>query len=471
MKTRKVVGPPPIKYLKKYANGGMLKKYPAGETLAEDTTKVATGTEVKLGKQLGTEAPSTTSKSTTPSYSGSFSSAFAKARKELGANKVFSYNGKLFTTNYAEEAASKPVSQGKGTSTVTKPIPPNSRSLDFVPSDMLMSSKTNTGSITKPAPKKDKVATLKSNPDIQKLKQNNYWPLTNQASKTPTVVEKKPATRPISNVVNKPVTTASTKPEPVRRDTILKANEDDKWIRTIMEFEASKGSKEGKGLPNFGYNNKSTAPKNIDEAVTAYKREYLPRVANLPKGVRERFGDFLYNSGENLWLYMSHVNRLNKGEQGVENRSMYRVNGRPDNKPGERSKYIEKDFAKDISEISKLPVSEQIKLADQARDYYYKNIETVKGKPNPAYDKTWKYRVNMFNNTEEKPAPKLVPSKDKVTTLKSNPKATKQLEDYNTFREQLAETIKTKPNFVSGKVTPDQALDALVEIATFSSLT
>jgi len=36
-------------------------------------------------------------------YGGSFGSAFAKARKDLGAGKIFTWNGKQYTTNYAEE--------------------------------------------------------------------------------------------------------------------------------------------------------------------------------------------------------------------------------------------------------------------------------------------------------------------------------------------------------------------------------
>ena len=40
----------------------------------------------------------------------SFKDAFIKARKELGAGKVFTYNGKLYTTNYAEENSNNIVS-------------------------------------------------------------------------------------------------------------------------------------------------------------------------------------------------------------------------------------------------------------------------------------------------------------------------------------------------------------------------
>ena len=36
-------------------------------------------------------------------YGGSFGSAFAQARKDLGAGKLFSWNGKQYTTNFAEE--------------------------------------------------------------------------------------------------------------------------------------------------------------------------------------------------------------------------------------------------------------------------------------------------------------------------------------------------------------------------------
>ena len=47
----------------------------------------------------------------------SFNDAFIKARKELGAGKVFTYNGKLYTTNYTEENSNNIVSNQNNQST------------------------------------------------------------------------------------------------------------------------------------------------------------------------------------------------------------------------------------------------------------------------------------------------------------------------------------------------------------------
>jgi hypothetical protein len=50
---------------------------------------------------------------------GSFKKAFAAARKELGAGKTFDWNGKSYTTNYAEEEgkSNKPAMSGKSVAT------------------------------------------------------------------------------------------------------------------------------------------------------------------------------------------------------------------------------------------------------------------------------------------------------------------------------------------------------------------
>jgi hypothetical protein len=48
---------------------------------------------------------------------GSFKEAFSTARKELGAGKKFDWNGKSYSTNYAEEEQKKPAMSGKSVAT------------------------------------------------------------------------------------------------------------------------------------------------------------------------------------------------------------------------------------------------------------------------------------------------------------------------------------------------------------------
>ena len=47
----------------------------------------------------------------------SFKDAFSKARKELGAGKTFIYNGKVYSTNYAEEVSDNKISNQNNQST------------------------------------------------------------------------------------------------------------------------------------------------------------------------------------------------------------------------------------------------------------------------------------------------------------------------------------------------------------------
>lgn len=48
---------------------------------------------------------------------GSFKEAFAAARKQMGAGKTFDWNGKSYSTNYAEEEKKKPAISGKSVAT------------------------------------------------------------------------------------------------------------------------------------------------------------------------------------------------------------------------------------------------------------------------------------------------------------------------------------------------------------------
>jgi hypothetical protein len=53
----------------------------------------------------------------------SFSKAFAAARKEKGAGKTFSWNGKTYTTDYASEKSTTPSSSPRAKAKPTKEAP------------------------------------------------------------------------------------------------------------------------------------------------------------------------------------------------------------------------------------------------------------------------------------------------------------------------------------------------------------
>lgn len=193
---------------------------------------------------------------------------------------------------------------------------------------------------------------------------------------------------------------------------------DDEWIRKMLQFEATKGSALGTGLSNYGYNSprgykretstglykntkgdlyngsgKWNAPKTIDEAVAQYKKEYLPDVANVAPGMRERQGDFLYNTGEDARLYQldQYVRKYENMPNGLADRGQYRSSG---TKAGDFGNL----YGQYQSKIDALPMEERVKLMDQGRDYYYKNINNVNGQPSAAYNATWKPRLGMFGD-------------------------------------------------------------------------
>lgn len=166
----------------------------------------------------------------------------------------------------------------------------------------------------------------------------------------------------------------------------VNVDEDDTWIRKILNFESTKGSSEGKGLSNFGYNDwkklgHSRPPESIDEAVEYYKKDYLPKVKNYPVEVRKRIGDYIFNTGrspEDLLLHASGKLSLKELNSTGTSKDKWETN------KGE----IEKMFS-DPNFISKL---------DKSRDDVYKTTKTTNGQPNSAYNNSWKDRVNLFND-------------------------------------------------------------------------
>ena len=201
-------------------------------------------------------------------------------------------------------------------------------------------------------------------------------------------------------------------------------DENDAWIRQIMEFEATKGSSTGGGLDNWGYNSPKgyrydsntnlyvrkgakpdsngkykksdlykeidkkgnvtygeyTPPKTIKEAVERFKKEYLPDFIDYPLEVRKRLADYAYNSGrsvEDLLLFAA-------GKISLDD-----INS---------SKVFTEDWDKHKDEIKKsLNDPAFIKKLDNARRDVAK---TTKGytleNPNPSYDASWSYRIDMW---------------------------------------------------------------------------
>lgn len=222
---------------------------------------------------------------------------------------------------------------------------------------------------------------------------------------------------------------------------------DDEWIRKIMEYEATKGSATGTGLSNWGYNSRN--PKSIDEAINFYKEDFLPKVQQYPMGMRERMGDFMYNTGTDPRIYLldQYIIEKEKG-MGLPGRSLYKSKGL--NNPDFDAVYSQYE-----SKINELPLEERIKLLDQGKDFYYQNINQVNGKPNPSYNATWKPRVNMFGSysapTQQSAAP--VQQTTQVTAPTTSSNATKIATVPNMSFPSLQQSIR---NTAPGKCPPGQ---------------
>lgn len=404
MKKRMVVGPPPLKYLKKYAKGGQLS---------------------------------------------GFEKAFAEARAKYGANGVFDYQGKSYNTKYKEELSgntkpvqttNKPVvtttsSRGPNppedfgttptvpiskasqiSSSFKKPTTPLAKDLINFPVVSNKVAGTNKNKIVSAQKPEQKKQSLFEQLNLTPEEKRSFKPFILDSIKSGNKQQIKTAQRALNTLGNSvrvdgnkdtalkaynktyniQPKVQTPKPTSKQNTTAKPSSTDDTWVRKIMEFEATQGSAQGTGLPNFGYNSKgANAPKNIDEAVSMFKKEYLPKVQKLPPGLRERNADFLYNTGQNLDLYVVNKYLEDSTGKGISNRGDYKAKG-------PKSSSFEKDFSKELSAIRKLPIEQQVKLADEARDFYYRNINKVGDKPNPAYEKTWKHRVNMFNEISKK---------------------------------------------------------------------
>lgn len=176
----------------------------------------------------------------------------------------------------------------------------------------------------------------------------------------------------------------------------------DAWIRKILEFEASKGSAAGTGLSNFGYNTRN--PKDIEEAISFFKQDYLPKVQNFPMGLRERLGDYAYNTGRSindLLLYAAgkiSLDDINSSKVFTDEWDRY------------------KDEV--LNEFNTNPSLFTWKL-DKAKDDVYKTTKQVNGQPNPAYYNTWNYRADMWDPISPTQSAANKPEENEPVTLKS----------------------------------------------------
>lgn len=157
----------------------------------------------------------------------------------------------------------------------------------------------------------------------------------------------------------------------------IQNDEDTRWILQILNYESCCGSAGGTGLPYWGmYNDK---PTSIDSAYLFFKTNYLPRVKKYPLGLRERLGDYYFNTGrspEQLLMYAAGyltLDQINSKQRFQDKWKKYQ--------PVIQSRYNDPGFLLEL---------------DRAKEKVYQTTHMENGQPNSAYALTWKPRIWMW---------------------------------------------------------------------------
>jgi len=198
-------------------------------------------------------------------------------------------------------------------------------------------------------------------------------------------------------------------------------NDEDEWIRRVLLFERYHGDPNYGPLQDFGFHcpygytmkngecvNKITgiplsqdpkyknwsAPTDINQAVTSFKEQYLPQVQQYPAEIRERMGDYIYNTGRNpndLILLASGLATLDE------------VNSEDPKVAADLQSRYAQNKSKIEVVMSKPDFTRSI---DNAKDQLYrttgsypdpkdptKRIKYTTGNPNPTYNQAWSKRL------------------------------------------------------------------------------
>lgn len=165
------------------------------------------------------------------------------------------------------------------------------------------------------------------------------------------------------------------------------------WLSDIPQYEYQSGAADGTGLSNYGFNKNidgtpAIAPKSLQEATIRVGEQYLPLVKDYPSFIQPQLLDYKYNSGrsiKDLLLY----------SQGKI--SLADINGKNNYDKDYDTKYksdIEKAMSDNPEEFYKKLVQARHDVAKTTKGYSLDN-------PNPAYEKTWKNRIDNFKYGDE----------------------------------------------------------------------
>lgn len=167
------------------------------------------------------------------------------------------------------------------------------------------------------------------------------------------------------------------------------------WLSDIPQLESERGSENGTGLSNYGFNNNvdgtpATPPKDLQEATIRIGEQYLPMVKDYPSFIQPQLLDYKYNSGrsiKDLLLYsqgkisLSDINSKNTYDKEYDTK--YKSD-------------IEKAMTEDPKGFYEKLVKARHDVAKTTHGYTLDN-------PNPAYEKSWKGRIENFKYGDENP--------------------------------------------------------------------
>ncbi len=200
-------------------------------------------------------------------------------------------------------------------------------------------------------------------------------------------------------------------------------DEDDAWIKKILNYEAKQGGGKGNPLLNWGYNNRININNNntpndpnddypvdansnqkvtIDDAVKYFKQDYASKFKDYPLKVRKRLADYSYNSGrspEDLLLFADGKIDLDK----INSKSTFTKEWN-DNKTDILRKLDSPEFIKKLDAAR----TDVAKTTGEYQDPTYPNDPTKKKRyslenPNPAYAATWQGRIANMQDENETP--------------------------------------------------------------------
>ncbi len=162
-------------------------------------------------------------------------------------------------------------------------------------------------------------------------------------------------------------------------------------IGKIMDYEYNRGSKSGRGLPNYGNDRlKSGATREdaINWAMENIGPDLIYYQTPLEKG---EAADFIYNAGKDPRAYAIQEYYRKYDKNQLKN----------NNWPGRKGSDFTDTYK---STIGKLPENERRILMNKGRDWYYQNILRDKGSINEdlkAYKATWYGRIHNTNDLED----------------------------------------------------------------------